>query len=597
MRISMAVCLGMMLAVCACCRLPVCAQDAEPFIVSAPIPFAVKPELTVMPGHRAAVKLAAVSADGKYLATSGAGDTVVLLWDLPACRLLRTLEGQQKEITALAFSSDGGHVAAGTTDGTILQWNTADGKIEQTMARHAERINVLAYSPNSRWLASGSDDKTVTLWDAPTGSVAQVMAEHTAGVSALAFSPDNALLASGGLDRHLALWNLTDGLPGVGLSDAKNPVAVLAFNPAGTTLAVASGPNLGGAERRFAACEVTQLTLATGLADKTLTGIGAGYPTIAYSPDGTQLVTASSDKTLLCWDADTGLEQQVTVGQLPLPGLQRSLTWERDGILKLWAIPDSRLLMQFVGLDAGAAWLRATPQGYYDGSVGADAFAAWRFGAVVPIPCDRFANGFNKPQLVARALAGGDLSQEPVLDGQVLPPNIAIISPKGDREMTDQLIDVKVQAAGMKPLTRLDLTLSGKPIPLELVKTITEDTPDRTRDTFRLQLRLPISNTAFRLRAVVTDAGNMTSAPAEVMLFAPGAQPFADKLHVLCVGVGQYRTDGIPPLRYAAADAQAIAGGVRRRPQPRLHQRALADADQRTGYCRCRAGCPARIAR
>jgi len=547
-------------ALCALCLLPAGAQDggaAEPFVVTAPVPYAGKPDLTVMAGHKASVRLAAVSPDGKWLAAAGAGESLVLLWDLTTGRLLRTLDGMPKEVTALTFSADSATVYAGGLDGTILQW-AADGALLRTLTRHAERINVLACSPDGHWLASGSDDKTVTLWDADTGAVAQLITEHTAGVSALAFRADSALLASGGLDKRVVLWHLADGAPGLALPEMKHPVAALAFSPAGLALAVANGPNLGGAERRFAASEVTILDAEIGDPVRTLPGIGTGYPAVAYTPDGTQLVTTSSEKTLVCWHAETGHEQLVGVGQLPLPGLQRALTWERDGILKLWDVPQKRLLLSFVGMNNGTAWLRATPQGYYEGSAGADALAAWRFGASV-IPCDRYAAGFNKPALVAQALAGGDLSREPVLDGTVLPPNLAIITPKGDQEVKDLLVDVKIQVAGMKPLQKLELTLIGRPVPQELAKTLTATTPDKTTDTFALQLRLPISNTSYRLRAVATDASGLSSAPADVLLYAPGAKPFADKLHVLAVAVGQYRAQGIPALRYAVPDAQAIA--------------------------------------
>src|SRR5262245_38110251 len=56
--------------------------------------------------HKDGVYGAALSADGKRLATAG-GDRLVRLWDAGTLRPVRTFEGHTQEAAAVAFSPDG----------------------------------------------------------------------------------------------------------------------------------------------------------------------------------------------------------------------------------------------------------------------------------------------------------------------------------------------------------------------------------------------------------------------------------------------------------------------------------------------------------
>jgi len=528
-------------------------QEAEePFTVTTPQPVAGRPELCVLPAGRASARVVVFSPDGKRLAVGGTGS--IFIWDLATGQSSVRLTGDIGDITTLAFSPDGARLASGGDDHAVRLWNLATGRESLTLTRHAERINALAFSPDGTRLASASDDKSVILWNTAAGEAVKTL-PHAAAVTALAFSPDGKWLASGGLDRSILLWNQAgDGEPRK-LAEGKDAVAALAFSPDNQTLAAGVGPFTAG-NRSFGQCEVTLWKTESGELVKKLPPVGADLVTLAFTADGAGLVTACSNRTLAIWNIERALEQQVAVGVAASPDLTRSVTWERDGRVTLWELKARRALVRCVGLGDGG-WLSATPEGYYTSSKGGDALAGWRFGTVT-YPCESFAQKFNKPDFVQRALAGEDLSREPVLDGALLPPNLAIVTPKDDAEIEKRTVDLKFQAAGMRPIARIELTVNGKPCLPDAAKALTFTKPEKQQQAVNLAYRLPLNDTRFRVRAVAYDTEGLRSAPAQVTLYLPGAREAAERLFVLCVGVNRFKAPEIPELRFAEGDADAF---------------------------------------
>src|SRR5262249_45121962 len=75
------------------------------------------------PGHLAAVLCLAASADGRYLA-SGSADQTLKLWDAATGQERATLRGHPSRVLAVAFSPDGERLVSGCYMRTLKMWYT-----------------------------------------------------------------------------------------------------------------------------------------------------------------------------------------------------------------------------------------------------------------------------------------------------------------------------------------------------------------------------------------------------------------------------------------------------------------------------------------
>ncbi|MXX57677.1 MAG: hypothetical protein F4Z37_01465, partial [Rhodothermaceae bacterium] len=113
----------------------------------------------------------------------------------------RLFVGHANEVTSVAYSPDGNHVASGSFDGTIRLWDIASGAEAGRIEVDYGIVSSVAYSPDGSHVASGSAYfeppfgfvyGTVQLWDVATGAETQRFERHTAVVTSVAYSPDGS---------------------------------------------------------------------------------------------------------------------------------------------------------------------------------------------------------------------------------------------------------------------------------------------------------------------------------------------------------------------------------------------------------------------
>jgi WD40 repeat protein len=239
--------------------------------------------------------LEAVSLDGRYLATSGQ-DSIIRVWDTTNGQQFgQPMTGSAKWLFGVVVSPDGYRVAATDGNFTTRLWDVQTGRQigAPLSSRNDEPVEALAFSPDGRRLATAGFQRTVRFWDAQTGAplsktvpAGDPRMKGSEGIRSLAFSPDSHFIAAGGSTVGLGTL-LSAGMP------------LRIWN-------VDSGE----------------------IAGKPQVGNYGDIDLVAFSPDGSRVVTGGSDKTVRLWDAHTS---QLIGPPIRLQAAVEHVAFTRDG--------------------------------------------------------------------------------------------------------------------------------------------------------------------------------------------------------------------------------------------------------------------------
>ncbi|KEP47450.1 vegetative incompatibility protein HET-E-1 [Rhizoctonia solani 123E] len=259
----------------------------------------------VLSGHSGPVHSVAFSPNGSLIA-SGSSDRTVRLWDPNTTHLIyEPYIGHSSRVTCVAFSPDGTKLASGSWDKTIRVWTVDIGSFRLAnnplvITGHSDSVTCIAFSPDGLKVASGSMDKTIQIWDAQTGVKSESRAspaKHSDTVTSLAFSPEGKLLASCSLDGAIRLWSASTSTYSHPFGHS-SPVNAVAFSPDGCDL-VSGSTDMATRVWEIDACLKPMMM-------GTLVGHSYWVRSIAVMHGRTCVVSASSDKTVQIWDAQTG---------------------------------------------------------------------------------------------------------------------------------------------------------------------------------------------------------------------------------------------------------------------------------------------------
>lgn len=257
------------------------------------------------------------------------------------------LEDCQDWISDLVITPDGNLLIAASFDKTIPVWHLKTGELIGALTDHESPVCSLTLSQDGSLLASGSWDKTVKLWDVqgvrqfrPTakkpwdgslflGDTLTDETQEAGSVRSLSMSPDGRFIVSSWFEAYLQVWQV----------------------------------RVSPKRRR----------MTTTLCDRALVDQGR-VEAVCFTPDGTGLVSAGADGSIVVWsfDGETGrftrdrllTEMSVPVNAIAFAaGGTRLVSGSRDHMLRVWDFASGELLGLFEGHRGSVTTLTVCPDG------------------------------------------------------------------------------------------------------------------------------------------------------------------------------------------------------------------------------------------
>ena len=352
---------------------PTPAPSAVPTATAAPVPTPSPAAALVVPSRTlqilnkkaGGVLSVAYSPNGQYVATANRDGTLAL-WIVATGRLDAHITGSSSggahtgPILDTVFTTDSRLVAT-AGDTRVRAWVASNSASEHVLQPNWTSAGHVAVSSDGQFLAGAgcinvctapkyvplSVDGSIRLWDPVTGGLIRTLGP-TVPVTGMAFSPDVRVLATSHMDGFVRLWDPVSGaelgsLAGAGKEKVRSSLAersAVVFRPDGLLLDIAGrywnvttrqvvggfvevGTKTFSPDGRLLATAsdrtVQILDVTTGEVLRTLSGHTGLVTSLAFSSNGSLLVSGSEDGMARIWGASDGVPLAPSSAPTPTP--------------------------------------------------------------------------------------------------------------------------------------------------------------------------------------------------------------------------------------------------------------------------------------
>jgi WD40 repeat protein len=289
--------------------------------------------------HGAAV-LDAVFAGGGSLVVTGSADQSLRIWDATSGRLLHTVTGP-RDVRTLVVSHDGTLVTAVSPGDPVARvYSLPSGDLVASLPQQSE-VTAAAFSPSDDLLVT-TGRRNAFVWSTQSWTLQRLLVGHEAALTDVVFAADGRAVTTS-IDSSARVWNPETGdLIFTLAAQHQQKVLAAAVSPDGTQIATASADRT--ARIWFGGLGATPTVLA---------GHTGGVSGVSFSPDGKLVLTASDDGTARLWSplvpallplgAQTGAVTTTSYS----PDGRLVLSAGADGTARIWRVDGT--LLQTLG--------------------------------------------------------------------------------------------------------------------------------------------------------------------------------------------------------------------------------------------------------
>jgi WD40 repeat protein len=338
-------------------------------------------------GHIEGVWSVAWSPDGSKIATASLDDTARVFSSSSGSTLL-TLTGHSDWVRSVAWSPDGSNIATASDDRTARVWSSSNGSTLLTLEGHSQFVWSVAWSPDGSKIATASDDGTARVWSS-SGRTQLNFKVYIMRVTSVAWSPDGSKIATSSAGDGVYVFNSSSTFTRPGCYESSPTLRQRSYYCSSVTT-LTRLQNCGysclndwcaySGDSHCWWCSVCSSPCFDFYPDKmydsissrcvsygsnnlqTLTGHSESVNSVAWSPDGSKIATASNDGTARVWSSSNGSTLLTLTGHSNKvtsvawsPDGSKIATVSFDGTARVWSSSNGSTLLTLTG-QSDYAW-------------------------------------------------------------------------------------------------------------------------------------------------------------------------------------------------------------------------------------------------
>ena len=217
----------------------------------------------------------------------------------------RKFEGHAHWVSGVIHLPGEQQIMTSSYDNSLRVWNLQSGK--QIGTDWGDGGCIIALSPDRRKVVGGGSDGGLKLWDINTSKVTAEWTGYPSYVTSVCWSQDSGRMMSGCIDGTARVWDVKSGKTVLAIETGLRTVEAVIYSP--DMAMIGTGGDGEDLKEFLKIWDVKTAELVTNL--KGHTGI---VFCLAWTTDGTTLISGSFDHSIRTWNTTTWQQIHVLTG-------------------------------------------------------------------------------------------------------------------------------------------------------------------------------------------------------------------------------------------------------------------------------------------